>query len=45
MLLHPDCIFTIHIAMSLREILLKSVGELGAILCNSLERLKTELYF
>jgi len=35
MLLHPDCIFTIHIAMSLQKILLKSVGELGANLCNT----------
>jgi len=35
MLLHPDCIFTTHIAMSLREILLKSVGELGPNLCNT----------
>lgn len=34
MLLHPDCIFTIRIAMNLWEILLKFGGELGANLCN-----------
>ena len=34
MLLHPNCIFTIRIAMTLQEILLKFGGELGANLWN-----------
>ena len=35
MLLHLDCTFITHIAMSLQEILLKFEGELGSYPCSS----------
>ena len=44
MLLHPDCTFITHIAMSSLEILLKFEGELGSHLCGSKINSGTDFY-